>query len=409
MPKNAKFTFHPVGQGLFYSGKIMLLPYRGYEFNFVYDCGSDSGESFLNDSIDNYRDYLNNDIIDVLFISHLDRDHVNGIKYLIKEKKVKRIYLPYLTPCERLFVAIRQRKRDIVNDQEYLEFLKSPHNYIHNLNENISIIYINGNSEKEIENNNFANENEFTDNLEVGERPNSEDFNNNEIFKKGNGKLFYKNIWEFYLYHESIGKGNKVFNDKYKNLTKEELIKILDKKGDTFETLYKSKTEKRNKFNFNKESLVVLHKPITYKTGQLFKHYNDYFIPHYFNRHYCKYCYSKAFRFNEKNKPKNSWGATLLTGDIGLNQIENSLYIKSQLENVLVFHVPHHGSKTNWKEQYLDLLNYKGRTIAILSFGYGNTHGHPHHIVLNDLDKENFDIVFCNQFERFDYLIRVDF
>jgi len=35
MRDNAIFTFHNVGQGLFYSGKIE-------NFNFIYDCGSEN-------------------------------------------------------------------------------------------------------------------------------------------------------------------------------------------------------------------------------------------------------------------------------------------------------------------------------------------------------------------------------
>jgi len=42
-----KFTFHSVGQGLFYTGQLECYPYHGIRndfvdsfYNFVYDCGS---------------------------------------------------------------------------------------------------------------------------------------------------------------------------------------------------------------------------------------------------------------------------------------------------------------------------------------------------------------------------------
>ena len=113
------------------------------------------------------------------------------------------------------------------------------------------------------------------------------------------------------------------------------------------------------------------------------------------------------------NRNSNSidyrWGVTLLTGDIGLDQIENSNYIENQLKNVQVFQVPHHGSNTRWNKIYLDKLNNKGLTSSVINFGYGNTYGHPKPNVLEDLDNNNFDIRFCNQFESFEYQIKLYF
>ena len=52
---------------------------------------------------------------------------------------------------------------------------------------------------------------------------------------------------------------------------------------------------------------------------------------------------------------------------------------------------------------HLKNLNYKGKTSAVINFGYGNKYGHPSPIVLSHLDEENFDIRFCNQFEFLNY------
>ena len=86
-------TIHPIGQGAFYSerfidndGKTVFLA--------VYDCGSQNKKK-LNLEIANYFQEV--DIIDILFISHLDLDHVSGLQKLLECKvSVKHLVLPLM-------------------------------------------------------------------------------------------------------------------------------------------------------------------------------------------------------------------------------------------------------------------------------------------------------------------------
>lgn len=84
-----RFRFMNVGQGLFYHGKID-------DFNFVYDCGTRTinGYRYLNNCIQN--EFSNEKEIGVLFVSHLDEDHINGYNELRKAILIKRVILPYL-------------------------------------------------------------------------------------------------------------------------------------------------------------------------------------------------------------------------------------------------------------------------------------------------------------------------
>lgn len=84
-----KFRFMNVGQGLFYHGRIS-------GFNFVYDCGSTSPlrNQYLNNCIQS--EFLPNEDIEYVFISHLDEDHINGYNLLRRYANVKRLILPYL-------------------------------------------------------------------------------------------------------------------------------------------------------------------------------------------------------------------------------------------------------------------------------------------------------------------------
>lgn len=43
-----RFEFHPVGQGLFYTGSLMHGTYQ-----FVFDCGTENKQNYVNDCIDN--------------------------------------------------------------------------------------------------------------------------------------------------------------------------------------------------------------------------------------------------------------------------------------------------------------------------------------------------------------------
>lgn len=89
---------HAVGQGGMMSG---LLETGKGSFHWVYDCGS------------NQLDSLEREIqivalmpVDVLFLSHLDNDHVNGIDKLLLATEVKEVVLPYLHDIDRLIAAV---------------------------------------------------------------------------------------------------------------------------------------------------------------------------------------------------------------------------------------------------------------------------------------------------------------
>lgn len=79
--------FHPVGQGAFYSE-------RHENYNIVYDCGSvnvSKGKKVVSQS------FSKDEIIDILFISHFDYDHVSLIEHLKKSvMKIRFVVMPLL-------------------------------------------------------------------------------------------------------------------------------------------------------------------------------------------------------------------------------------------------------------------------------------------------------------------------
>ena len=101
------FTFFKVGQGAFYGGRILDV-FNQKIYTIVYDCGTRSkgSKELIKESISifgncEYKwDYSwmktdgSLDNIDLLFISHLDIDHVSGIESLLKTFNVKKIIMP---------------------------------------------------------------------------------------------------------------------------------------------------------------------------------------------------------------------------------------------------------------------------------------------------------------------------
>lgn len=109
------FSFHPVGQGLFYTGHIMDVKDNCSLCNFIYDIGSDRQyQSFLHNEIESFTDQLNSlehKDIDFLVLSHFDYDHISGLQYLagiVKQKNIniKNIIVPYISSLNIIYVAI---------------------------------------------------------------------------------------------------------------------------------------------------------------------------------------------------------------------------------------------------------------------------------------------------------------
>ncbi len=82
---SAYFKFHKAGQGAFYGGRIN----NGRDdkaWTIINDCGTKGSSTTLNMEIDNFK-IVNGHAIDILFISHLDYEHVLGGKQLLKNFK----------------------------------------------------------------------------------------------------------------------------------------------------------------------------------------------------------------------------------------------------------------------------------------------------------------------------------
>ncbi|MCL6445189.1 MAG: MBL fold metallo-hydrolase, partial [Alicyclobacillus sp.] len=111
-------TFHPVGQGLFYSGCI------GGSFNFVYDCGSTSQAKKLKQAIVRYKKDVTK--IHLLIISHFDKDHISGLDDLLANLELDSVVMPYVNILERILCILSSNLRS----RWYRDFLVDPVEYL---------------------------------------------------------------------------------------------------------------------------------------------------------------------------------------------------------------------------------------------------------------------------------------
>lgn len=109
MALKGAFRFHSVGQGLFYSGLLTDVDGgRKGLYSFVYDCGASSSKHYLRREIDDFKPLLQRSrhgrrrVLDLLVISHMHDDHVNGLEYLLEGLEVDTVIMPYADQTIRL-------------------------------------------------------------------------------------------------------------------------------------------------------------------------------------------------------------------------------------------------------------------------------------------------------------------
>jgi hypothetical protein len=418
----AEFSFFKAGQGSFYGGRICYLE-TNKVFTVVYDCGTSRFISGNNQSLNIEIDYLkhyphyhgHNDEIELLFISHLDYDHVSGLKRLLREFNVKNIILPYIEKQYRQFFLASIYGDDSdggMSLEDYTFFIDNPSLFILENSEGTKIYFIKpDNSEKtEYQGYNNDDDNQSDTVYPRGTRiaPSTEEFASmsNVLFYENNLQFFIRRDWEFTTYVKSVNPAviNNLHNCLRKilgknageNLSLNDLKEIVTKERKAAHDCYTGCIGE-----INSHGLVLLHGPIRYNylCGTTYSNCD-------LNQYYDHYNYHRMFQyFGSKNQMLLG---TLLFGDTSINPDNNPLSFpqafKNKLVNVHIVQVPHHGSSENWDFKEFQELNigdsisrWRNSITTVCNFGYGNTYGHPSHNVLNDLSST----IFLNsQFSR---------
>jgi len=409
---HSEFTFFKAGQGAFYGGYIFDPDNRKY-WSIVYDCGTSpfiSGNSkSLNNEIDHFKqkntNKISNNNIDILFISHLDYDHVSGINRLLTEFNVKRIVIPYFPEEIRNFSllstpAINDINEDDLSIDDFNSFISNPYSYLRESSKNKPEIFIVKSEKGSIRENNVEVQDDISFSGEITLSANMPEINGTEIVVKNNFELYLQNKWVFSTYYKSITK-------RTISQLKASLNKLLKKNSKDDITFFEIKNlilnyrkdarifYKTHLTDINAHGLILKHGPINFEEIQF-----ELIIE---NDLRCfQYPYYKSY--NEiifKETRSTPFLGTLLMGDTSLNDIKFPSLFSKNLSKVHVFQVPHHGSEKNWNyPNFLNLNlahNPRLKLFNIVNFGFGNRYGHPSNQVLDELKNS---IVLNSQFQR---------
>lgn len=127
------YNFHPVGQGLFTSGVLKIEGSEPYWW--VFDCGTylrmhhPDLTSEINKLLNVVAHSRSNGKprVDLVFISHFDRDHICGLLELLRKFEVGRLVLPYVPLHKRIRIALEIRTGSF---SDWQLFLIDPVRYI---------------------------------------------------------------------------------------------------------------------------------------------------------------------------------------------------------------------------------------------------------------------------------------
>lgn len=359
-------TFYPVGQGAFYCEKICSEK-KEHIFTMVYDCGTSNKQIIVRKCVD--RCFSKDKIIDALFISHFDKDHISGIKYLLDTCNVKNIYIPYLTSEIKFIFNFYFWKNNKLNSFE-CRFLNNPGEIVKK--DNLTKVYyitndeIQKNTEDDI---NIINSNSISkckqfsvlNNYDWIYKPYNWKHNSKEISKLVDtikNKLHIKNIRDF------IHLDNKVYYQEWDYISNElkKIYKdVCDYINNTSIVLYSGSNT-----NFDIQHLsdcqFINNKCISCKTFNYKLCKNN-------DCHNCIYKISNPLCLDKSECMKKMHSGCLYTGDISLKKqcIVSDIinFYSNYLNDIAVLQVPHHGSANNApNSNFFQKFNFKHYVIS---------------------------------------------
>ncbi len=346
---HVKRTFHPVGQGAFYSEDIVFD--NGKSYCVVYDCGSKS----TGFSLENYitKTFEKVKIIDILFISHLHADHINGINALKRHCHIRSVVMPFIKEQDKImlkFANLQDVNRQQAGDFDFDMLIDNPIKFFND------------------------SKGERTRIIRVANMP-SADVRDDKQKETKQKKSSYRSL-------------NTMLKSKYKTsilrpnqkllLGKESWIYILINHRQE-ERIQQFKDALRNNnlvlpqnitIDFYTNNEAILRKIYEAVDGDL----NSNSLIVYSGQDSC--CYDK--------------GSCLYTGDADFKRnglIDQVNYTLSDCKHKInVVQVPHHGSRNSWKDDIMNLNpeceNY------VISHGIANRYGHPACEVLQALQSK---------------------
>ena len=386
------FYFHPVGQGLFYSGSL-----NNGTYNFVYDCGTENDQLYVDNEIDRLAAHLSHvqqkskPVLDFVVISHLHSDHMSGLFHLQQKFQIKKLYLPYLNAPPQIIDLILG----------YSIFVKGNASYQigWQLFERLRTYYQSAQDHPDNENPQRYIDEDETEILFI---------RNNAAVYNSNDTIYFEKIsevddicWEFVFINKTYSKIkmsqfeqilNKITEDKpdyiHQLIIHMEDRRVFDELKKTLKEIYHQTFGSGNQLN--QTSITLMHFPIIpiIKAGRPFIEGKLFPNSYYWNHSRVCGCFM-------------AHGAvTLLTGDAKIDKtMRQRLASLCKLELGGIVQIPHHGS---WDNYYggktINLPNFWNNfKIQVIPYGLGNSYPHPHTKTVDDILKKHNILISATQ------------
>lgn len=121
-----RFSFHPIGQGIFSSGGLSVDDPIDTSFRWVYDCGTvKRWQKQLIQEVKRYASCcvpistIGRPKLGLVFVSHFDLDHISGLVTLLQTFDVEALVLPYVPLWQRVVSAILSTRFDHPDTQAF--------------------------------------------------------------------------------------------------------------------------------------------------------------------------------------------------------------------------------------------------------------------------------------------------
>ncbi len=392
MGTHGAFRFHSVGQGLFYSGLLSTKDGKHQKvFSFVYDCGSKSAKKFLDEEIADYKPLLSNangkKKLNLLVVSHLHDDHINGLESLLQDVDVDNVVMPYVNDGLKLLARLESDRSN-----EFLQlFYADPVAWF--VSKGARRIFLLGLEETDHyltpPESRPRNGLEYDDLYVDSSILKLEQYEETTVaYLKNTATLYFPPFDWIFTFENLSEKSNRA----------QQYIEIVEKfkkqKLVTLDEIFKSqllskelKYELRNVFvggdAINRTSVVLLHGPKDMSGKRYISISTSCYhnCIHEIEPHYC---------------------STLLTGDVRLNDNEYlEMFAQADHNRCFFIQYPHHGAGNN-NIEYFRSLN---AIVWLLSCGLTNRYGHPDNDILKNWSQH---LVEVNERSAFNYQIYME-
>lgn len=387
--------FHPVGQGAFYSEHFYISDRR---YKVVYDCGTTSPsqkKAVIRQS------FSKEDTIDILFISHLDWDHISLIPTLIESvKEIRNVVLPHVDndyPILLSLVNFPKAPKDIKG--KVVQIITSPEEYF---NKETKVWRIRSVEEDGTRGNVRQRDNEdillldrYTSNID-SLLPSGKKLSLEGIKFWCYIPFNYYSSKEFREALEKKLRDDKDFQEYFKNtlgverdISVEEALDVLRDpqkvndiiKDKSVKTKLKDDIYDQLEDKINAHSLVLYSGPIEQKAYRNHFYHQKVEQAHNQLYHDLTTCSISCSDFLKDYHSLKWRVACIYNGDSNYEEKKLKKWLDGLWNNVGTIQIAHHGSKRSH-----DFDCPRGTSfLCPISYGTSNTYGHPSSDVLIDL------------------------